>query len=300
MSTVTQADPIGQIKGAFAQHKMKWADGIAERHFHFLEDSVIFADAGEVHPAQIAARLKIYAKHFGEQPLGGDERTAMQAALDAYIASSKTQQSKKPAANLDDAFPRDPEPPQPPPANPDEDTHPAPPVPEPAAEQPRRSPDTTRETPKPEIAEAAGSIDDMDDDLVGANHDTDPAIRNTNPNSAIDLKALAAKFEDSELSKDNNGYTYVTRKAVVKRLNQVVGIENWQVVFEETEDLIKCGIGIYINGAWIWKWDGAGKETEEEVKRRKSNFINAGKTWYSYAFRRAATMWGIGWYLLKK
>jgi hypothetical protein len=293
MSTATQADPVGQIKGAFAKNKLKWADGVAERHYEFLEDSVIFEDAHEVAPANVAARLNIYAAEFKKATDAGesDEFTAMTKALDAYIAGSKTQQGKKEKPNLTDPewFP---------PAD-AESTEKKPASPQPAPSQPRNEPQPQRETPKPEIVEAAGSLY-IDDDLEGENHDTDPAIRDNHVQNEIDLKALALPFAPSELSTDNNGHTYVTRKAVIKRLNQVVGIQNWQVIYEETDDLVKCGIGVYLNGAWVWKWDGAGKETEEEVKRRKSNFINAGKSWYSYAFRRAATMWGIGWYLLKK
>lgn len=91
-------------------------------------------------------------------------------------------------------------------------------------------------------------------------------------------------------AKKNNGkatkgaaLAYIDARDVMKRLDDVVGAENWQCryPFEGC-----CEIGVKIGGEWIWKANCAG-ETQVEAEKGQA----------SDAFKRAAVVWGIGRYL---
>ena len=76
---------------------------------------------------------------------------------------------------------------------------------------------------------------------------------------------------------------YINSRDVMKRLDDVCGVENWQCryPFEGC-----CDIGIKINDEWVWKSNGAGETDIEGEKGR-----------YSDAFKRAAVLWGVARYL---
>lgn len=76
---------------------------------------------------------------------------------------------------------------------------------------------------------------------------------------------------------------YIDARDVMQRLDDVVGIGNWQCRYPFKGC---CEIGIIMGDEWIWKANGAG-ETQ----------VEADKGQYSDAFKRAAGMWGIGRYL---
>ena len=76
---------------------------------------------------------------------------------------------------------------------------------------------------------------------------------------------------------------YIDARDVMKRLDDVVGLDNWQ---DKYPFVGCCEIGIRIKDEWIWKANGAG---ETHVEAEKGQF--------SDAFKRAAVMWGIGRYL---
>lgn len=78
---------------------------------------------------------------------------------------------------------------------------------------------------------------------------------------------------------------YVDARDVMNRLDDVLGPENWQDIYDHTEPYI-CRIGIKIDGEWVWKSNGAGDTRVEAEKGAMSD-----------AFKRAAVMWGIGRYL---
>ncbi len=87
---------------------------------------------------------------------------------------------------------------------------------------------------------------------------------------------------------------YVDSRAIQYRLDGVLGRENWKNEFvtvqgsnNDTTSHI-CTLSIYYSerGEWISKSDGAGSTDIEPVKGGLSN-----------AFKRAASMWGIGRYL---
>ncbi len=113
----------------------------------------------------------------------------------------------------------------------------------------------------------------------------------------IDLKRLSDFFpaEDVEwkpitISKKTGkglAAAYITNRAIMDRLDDVVGPENWRNEFTTGPGGgILCGISIRIGNEWVTKWDGAENTDIEPVKGGLSN-----------AMRRAAVQWGIGRYL---
>ena len=87
---------------------------------------------------------------------------------------------------------------------------------------------------------------------------------------------------------------YVDSRAIQRRLDKVVGWENWQNDFEVTQSLpngeptFVCKLSTYSEekGEWLTKSNGAGTTDIEPIKGGLSS-----------AFKRAASMWGIGRYL---
>ena len=82
---------------------------------------------------------------------------------------------------------------------------------------------------------------------------------------------------------------YIDARAVMDRLDDVCGPENWQRKYLQFGRNYVCEIGINIEDVgWVWKSDGA-SETEYE----------ATKGGLSDAFKRAAVSWGVGRYLYR-
>jgi len=80
---------------------------------------------------------------------------------------------------------------------------------------------------------------------------------------------------------------YVTNRAIMGRLDKVVGPSAWKNEFKPLGDKsMLCGISIKIDGEWITKWDGADNTN-----------IEATKGGISGAMKRAAVQWGMGRYL---
>lgn len=79
---------------------------------------------------------------------------------------------------------------------------------------------------------------------------------------------------------------YIDARDVMERLDKVVGPENWENRYPHAGQKTVCEIGIKIDGAWIYKADGAGDTDTEAEKGALSD-----------AFKRAAVRWGIGRYL---
>jgi hypothetical protein len=103
--------------------------------------------------------------------------------------------------------------------------------------------------------------------------------------------ALKRPFEPKEIltRKGSAGkdYQYIDARQVMKRLDEVVGLHNWQDKYTETESgRIICELSLSLDGNWITKSDGAGA-TE----------FAAEKGAISAAFKRAAVKFGIGRYL---
>jgi len=80
---------------------------------------------------------------------------------------------------------------------------------------------------------------------------------------------------------------YIDARDAMRRLDEVVGFDGWQNKYSLADNgLLICDIGLFINGRWVWKSNGAG-DTQVEAEKGKA----------SDAFKRAAVMWGIGRYL---
>lgn len=81
---------------------------------------------------------------------------------------------------------------------------------------------------------------------------------------------------------------YVTNRAIMDRLDDVVGPENWGNQFTPGPvSGLLCGISIRVGvDQWVTKWDGAENTDIEATKGGLSN-----------SMKRAAVQWGIGRYL---
>lgn len=80
---------------------------------------------------------------------------------------------------------------------------------------------------------------------------------------------------------------YITSRAVMDRLDNVVGPENWRDEYRPGPNGgVVCGLSIRVGDEWITKWDGADNSDIEGVKGGLSD-----------AFKRAGYKWGIGRYL---
>lgn len=80
---------------------------------------------------------------------------------------------------------------------------------------------------------------------------------------------------------------YITNRAIMQRLDEVCGKENWRNEFKEWHGQSQlCGISIKIDGEWITKWDGAENTATEPTKGGLSG-----------SMKRAGAQWGIGRYL---
>lgn len=115
----------------------------------------------------------------------------------------------------------------------------------------------------------------------------------------MDLQKLKEPFKQDEIewrlsqSGESNGkiwahcLAYISARAIMDRLDQVCGPENWQVtyVFIEKAGVI-CNLSIQCGSQWITKQDGA-----------EMTDIEAFKGGISSALKRAGSAWGVGRYL---
>jgi len=102
----------------------------------------------------------------------------------------------------------------------------------------------------------------------------------------------------AQVKKRNDGsiiakvLAYITARAVMSRLDAVVGCGNWRDEYIEMKDGsgriigFRCGVSIKIDGEWVTKWDAAECSDIEPIKGGHSD-----------AEKRAAVKWGIGRYL---
>lgn len=116
----------------------------------------------------------------------------------------------------------------------------------------------------------------------------------------MNLNLLDEPFDKSDIEwriqqagKASNGIwakvlAYVTNRAIMKRLDEVCGKENWRNEYRDIPNNggVECGISIKVGGEWVTKWDAAENTQVEAVKGGRSG-----------AMKRAAVQWGIGRYL---
>ena len=86
---------------------------------------------------------------------------------------------------------------------------------------------------------------------------------------------------------------YITNRAIMDRLDEVCGPENWQNEYKPGPGGgVICGLSVRVGDpgspgyGWVTKWDGAENTDVEAVKGGLSS-----------SMRRAAVQWGIGRYL---
>jgi len=79
---------------------------------------------------------------------------------------------------------------------------------------------------------------------------------------------------------------YIDSRDVMNTLDKVCGMESWQSDYKEVKGNIYAGIGIKINGEWVWKWDCGAESHIEKEKGEASD-----------SFKRAGVKWGIGRFL---
>jgi len=95
---------------------------------------------------------------------------------------------------------------------------------------------------------------------------------------------------------------YLKKKAIIDRLDQVVGALNWSAQYTKVDGGFLCDLVITFNERAYAKQDGAGPTeveafkggTTDALKRAATNSFKGGIT---DALKRAATNWGIGLYL---
>jgi len=115
----------------------------------------------------------------------------------------------------------------------------------------------------------------------------------------MDLQDLSKPFPAKDIewrvqsAGTKNGKTwamvlaYVTNRAIMERLDSIVGAGNWKNEYKEwIGGSVLCGLSIKVNEEWVTKWDGAEQTDIEAVKGGLSG-----------AMKRAAVQWGIGRYL---
>ena len=82
---------------------------------------------------------------------------------------------------------------------------------------------------------------------------------------------------------------YVTNRAIMDRLDDIIGPENWTNDFSQSPNGgVLCTLRIRVEDSWIHKTDGADNTEVERVKGGLSN-----------SMKRAGVQWGIGRYLYK-
>lgn len=110
------------------------------------------------------------------------------------------------------------------------------------------------------------------------------------------FERLAAPFDPSEIDwrvgstnadkTKGMALAYIDARAVMDRLDAVVGPSGWQDSYTIGEGKTICNLAIKCGDEWVWKADGAGNTDFEAEKGALSD-----------SFKRAAVRWGIGRYL---
>lgn len=76
---------------------------------------------------------------------------------------------------------------------------------------------------------------------------------------------------------------YIDARDNMKRLDEVFGVGGWQRDQKEIAGVVYGGVGVLVDGEWVWKWDAGTESNTEEEKGQSSD-----------AFKRACVNFGIG------
>lgn len=76
---------------------------------------------------------------------------------------------------------------------------------------------------------------------------------------------------------------YKTSRTDVMLLNETVGADKWQCDYKQVGDMLFCGVGIDVDGEWVWKWDTGSPSNMEADKGHASDGL-----------KRAGFRWGLG------
>jgi Rad52/22 family double-strand break repair protein len=125
------------------------------------------------------------------------------------------------------------------------------------------------------------------------------------PSEGVDTtattRALAAPFDNTEVKfkpqavKGNRALAlaYVDVRAIMDRLDNVLGVENWQDEYQLLPDnSVMCRLRLRIGKKWITKMDVGGPSEQPDGGDRL-------KAAFSDALKRAAVKFGIGRYLYR-
>lgn len=130
---------------------------------------------------------------------------------------------------------------------------------------------------------------------------TSQNVEAPNPTVKSITRALAAPFEVSEVKfkpqavKGNRALAlaYVDVRAIMDRLDNVLGVENWQDRYQLLPDnSVMCRLRLRIGDRWITKSDVGGPSEQPDGGDRL-------KAAFSDALKRAAVKFGIGRYLYR-
>lgn len=106
------------------------------------------------------------------------------------------------------------------------------------------------------------------------------------------LKQLKNPFEPGMVKWTNKGgkspkpLAYIDARDVMKRLDDVLGADNYQTKYVQVGDGFICELSVLLDGVWITRSDGANNTKIEPIKGGISD-----------ALKRAANAWGVGRYL---
>jgi len=79
---------------------------------------------------------------------------------------------------------------------------------------------------------------------------------------------------------------YIDSREVMKRLDDVCGMANWQAIYKPVDGGFICELSILVVDRWVTKSNAAGNTKVEAIKGGASD-----------ALKRAAAVWGVGRYL---